>query len=159
MTAARQICQAVEAKATDEERRIIALSMLPVSVVHDERMFIRVLQSYETTFAPVGVQLTAAVAALAQGRPTDAIDAVAAAERAMQEAAPLFSLAATMQTESFLTFRNFTEGASAIESRNYKLIESLCRRPEPRAWIPLLITPFPRSGTPSSPVRRISTAN
>lgn len=131
MTAARQICQAVEAKTTDDERCVVALSLLPVSVVHDERMFIRVLQSYETTFALVGVQLTAAVEALAQGRPTDAIDAVAAAELAMREAAPLFSLAATMQTASFLTFRNFTEGASAIQSRNYKLIESLCRRPEP----------------------------
>lgn len=131
LTAARQICHAVEAKTTDDERRVVALSMLPVSIVHDERMFIRVLQSYETTFALVGVHLTTAVAALAHGRSTDAIDAVHAAERAMREAAPLFSLAATMQAESFLTFRNFTEGASAIQSRNYKLIESLCRRPEP----------------------------
>jgi tryptophan 2,3-dioxygenase len=35
-----------------------------------------------------------------------------------------------MQVESFRTFREFTEGASAIQSRNYKLVESLCRAPD-----------------------------
>ena len=36
-----------------------------------------------------------------------------------------------MQVEAFQTFREFTEGASAIQSRNYKLVESLCRQPDP----------------------------
>ena len=36
-----------------------------------------------------------------------------------------------MQVQAFHTFREFTEGASAIQSRNYKLVESLCRRPDP----------------------------
>jgi len=44
--------------------------------------------------------------------------------------APLFSLVATMQVAAFHTFREFTEGASAIQSRNYKLVESLCRQPD-----------------------------
>ncbi|MFJ3172969.1 hypothetical protein ACIPJK_19625 [Streptomyces roseus] len=35
-----------------------------------------------------------------------------------------------MQVESFRTFREFTDGASAIQSRNYKLVESLCRVPD-----------------------------
>ena len=48
----------------------------------------------------------------------------------LREAAPLFSLVATMQVAAFHTFREFTEGASAIQSRNYKLIESLCRQPD-----------------------------
>jgi tryptophan 2,3-dioxygenase len=49
----------------------------------------------------------------------------------MDEAAPLFSLVATMQPQAFLSFREFTEGASAIQSRSYKRVESLCRRPDP----------------------------
>ena len=36
-----------------------------------------------------------------------------------------------MQVEAFQSFRVFTEGASAIQSRNYKLVESLCRQPDP----------------------------
>ena len=35
-----------------------------------------------------------------------------------------------MQPEAFLRFREYTDGASAIQSRNYKRLESLCRRPD-----------------------------
>ena len=46
---------------------MLQLTVLPVYVAHDEYMFIRMLQSYETTFALVGVQLRAAIAAIAEG--------------------------------------------------------------------------------------------
>ncbi len=36
-----------------------------------------------------------------------------------------------MQAEAFLRFREYTDGASAIQSRSYKRLESLCRRPDP----------------------------
>jgi len=52
----------------------------------------------------------------------------------MAESAPLFSMLATMQVESFRTFRQFTEGASAIQSRNYKTLESLCRKLDPERF-------------------------
>jgi tryptophan 2,3-dioxygenase len=93
-------------------------------------MFIRMLQSYETTFALIGVHLGAAIAALEEGRATAAARAITAAEQALREASPLFSIVATMQPEAFLSFREFTDGASAIQSRSYKNIESLCRQPE-----------------------------
>ena len=35
-----------------------------------------------------------------------------------------------MQPQAFLTFRQFTDGASAIQSRNYKRMESVCRTPD-----------------------------
>jgi tryptophan 2,3-dioxygenase len=101
-----------------------------VYVAHDEYMFIRMLQSYETTFALVGVQLRAAIAAIAEASGAVAARAVAGAERAMREASALFSLVATMQPQAFLTFREYTEGASAIQSRSYKTVESLCRTPD-----------------------------
>jgi hypothetical protein len=42
-----------------------------------------------------------------------------------------------MQVESFRAFRLYTEGASAIQSRNYKIVESLCRTPDvPRLHSP-----------------------
>jgi len=130
LLAARQMCRAVFADLTAAERRMLRLTALPVYVAHDEYMFIRMLQSYETTFALMAVQLRAAVDALAEGRAAVAVSAIAAAERAMREAAPLWSLVATMQPRAFLTFREFTEGASAIQSRSYKTVESLCRVPE-----------------------------
>ena len=130
ISAARALIGAIEADATPRERLILELTMLPVSHVHDEYMFMRVLQSFESTFALVSVQLTAAIGALSRGRAAAAATAVENADSTMCEASLLFSLVATMRTEAFLTFREKTDGASAIQSRHYKLMESLCRRPD-----------------------------
>lgn len=128
---ARRLSANVAADRSPAERRTLQLAMLPVYVVHDEYQFIRVLQSFEATFALVAVQLRTAVTALTDGRCELALHAISAAETALHEAAPLFSLLATMQVEAFRTFRAFTEGASAIQSRHYKIVESLCRQPDP----------------------------
>ncbi|MBJ8346521.1 tryptophan 2,3-dioxygenase [Antrihabitans sp. YC2-6] len=127
---ARQVCAAIASDTTPSERLTLDLSALPVSLVHDEYMFMRVLQAYESTFAMVAVQLSAAISAIQRGRAGAAALVLAEAERAMGEAGLLFSIVATMRTEAFLTFREFTDGASAIQSRHYKLMESLCRRPD-----------------------------
>ncbi|GAA0990560.1 hypothetical protein GCM10009555_076500 [Acrocarpospora macrocephala] len=130
VTEARGICAAIEADLSPTERRTLRLSMLPVWVVHDEYLFIRVLQSFETTYALIAVQLLAATAALSDGDSAGAIRRLAVAGAALSESAPLFSLLATMQVAAFHTFRAYTEGASAIQSRNYKIVESLCRKPD-----------------------------
>jgi tryptophan 2,3-dioxygenase len=127
---ARRLWANVAADLSLAERRTLQLTMLPVSLVHDEYQFIRALQSFEATFALVAVELQAAVRALSDGRADLALPRLEAAETRLHEAAPLFSLVATMQVEAFHTFREFTEGASAIQSRNYKLAESLCRQPD-----------------------------
>jgi tryptophan 2,3-dioxygenase len=127
---ARRLWANLAADLSPAERRTLQLTMLPVSLIHDEYQFIRVLQSYEATFALIAVQLRAAVLALTDGQSALAHQCILAAERALHEAAPLWSLVATMRVEAFQTFREFTEGASAIQSRNYKLMESLCRRPD-----------------------------
>ena len=130
ISGARQVWANVAADLTSAEHRTLQLTMLPVSLVHDEYQFIRILQSYEATFALVAAQLHAAVRALASGDANLALEGLLSADTTLHEAAPLFSLVATMQVEAFRTFREFTEGASAIQSRNYKLVESLCRQPE-----------------------------
>ena len=128
---ARRLWANLAADLPLEERRTLQLTMLPVSLIHDEYQFIRVLQSFEATFALVAVQLQAAVRALTGGGSDLALSRIQAAETVLREAAPLFSLVATMQVQAFHTFREFTEGASAIQSRNYKIVESLCRQPDP----------------------------
>lgn len=130
MESARSVCALVADDTTPRERLVLATTMLPVSRVHDEYMFMRILQSYETVFALVGVQLRAAIGALGRGRGAAAASLVDAADSALREASLLFSIVATMRTEAFLTFREDTDGASAIQSRNYKAMESLCRHPD-----------------------------
>ena len=130
IAAAREVCRTVLGSLTEPERRTLQLTALPVSLVHDEYMFIRALQSYETTFALLAVQLAAAAAAIDRGDAGAATAAIEAAAEVLGEASPIWSLVGTMQTEAFLKFREYTDGASAIQSRNYKLFEATCRRPE-----------------------------
>ncbi|RIV40275.1 tryptophan 2,3-dioxygenase [Micromonospora radicis] len=108
----------------------LRLTMLPVHVTHDEYLFIRVLQGYECLFAGVADELRSAVDTLVGPAPGGAADRLGHAGDLLRAAGPLFSLLATMQPESFRTFRQYTEGASAIQSRSYKLMEALCRPPE-----------------------------
>jgi tryptophan 2,3-dioxygenase len=68
---------------------MLQLTLLPVSRVHDECLFIRVLQSYETTFACAAVELEAAAAAISRGDGTAAVAALASAARALSESSPL----------------------------------------------------------------------
>jgi tryptophan 2,3-dioxygenase len=126
---ARQLCLRVAATHTQSDTRMLAVTLLTVSRVHDENLFVRVLQCYETAFALAVVELRAAIVALMAHQPERATNALAAAERAMRDISPMFSLVATMRPEAFTAFREYTHGASAIQSRNYKTIESLCRLP------------------------------
>jgi tryptophan 2,3-dioxygenase len=128
---ARELFRAVEQTSEPKDRRELQLSMLPVFTSHDEHLFIRVLQLFETTFALMAVQLVGAVRAVRAGDSAQAVSRLGVAEQALRESSPLFSLLATMQVEAFRTFREFTDGASAIQSRNYKILESLCRKPDP----------------------------
>ena len=130
---ARELC--VRIQQTAEDRRMLAVTLLPVSTVHDEHLFIRMLQCYETVFALVTVQLRAAIIAAKAGKAAHATRALRTAASAMKESSPLFSLVATMQPGAFMTFREYTDGASAIQSRSYKTIESLCRRPDPERLV------------------------
>ena len=127
---ARQVCSVVDADMSLAERRTARLTILPVYTAHDEYLFLRVLQSFETTFALLAVQLRAAVTALGDGDVARAVFFLDRSAGALEASTPLFSMLATMQVESFRTFREFTDGASAIQSRNYKLVESLCRPPD-----------------------------
>ncbi|WP_019901984.1 tryptophan 2,3-dioxygenase family protein [Salinispora arenicola] len=117
---------------TSDDRLTLRTTMLPVSDVHDEWLFIRTLQTFELTFGLLAVDLTAAVAAVGQGRLPSAGIRLSLAATLLRETAPLWSLLATMQPEAFHRFRAHTDGASAIQSRAYKLVESLCRTPDPQ---------------------------
>lgn len=127
---ARRLWQNAAASLAPAEHRTLRLTMLPVSRIHDEYQFIRVLQAFEATFALASVEVHAASRALAAGMANQATQRLNTAEMVLHQAAPLFSLVATMRVEAFHTFRTYTEGASAIQSRNYKLLESLCRQPD-----------------------------
>jgi tryptophan 2,3-dioxygenase len=119
--------------ATDTDAALrIAVSVLPVDVVHDEYLFIRILQASEATFVTLADNLRAAIAGIRAGNAATARAAVIAASQCVGQGGRLFSILATMSADSFRRFRQFTEGASAIQSEHYKRFELLCGVPDAR---------------------------
>ncbi|GIJ08383.1 tryptophan 2,3-dioxygenase family protein [Micromonospora andamanensis] len=132
ISAARLLIAKADVGRSSTDRLMLRTSMLPVSTAHDEWLFVRVLQTFELTLGQLAVDLTAACSAVSDNRLPAAGARLCAAAALLRETAPLWSLLATMQPEAFHTFRVHTDGASAIQSRPYKLVESLCGTPDRR---------------------------
>jgi tryptophan 2,3-dioxygenase len=115
--------------ATPTQALVLSASVQPVYVLHDEYLFLRTLQAFETTFTFMSAALATAVRRLEDNRPREAAGLVDTVAGVLKESLPLFSLLATMRPEAFRVFREFTEGASAIQSAGYKTFESLCSTP------------------------------
>lgn len=105
------------------------LTALPVSTEHDEYFFIRALQAHEMVFTTMTELTRAATRALRAGDARRATAHLRRAEPVLERAAMLFRLVATMRPADFHAFRQYTEGASAIQSEAYKRFEVACGRP------------------------------
>jgi tryptophan 2,3-dioxygenase len=125
---ARRVCGLVRADMSFAEQRSIELSVIPLSTMHDEYLFLRMLQTLEVTFALLATHLHGAIAALKVEEIDRSVKYLDGSADALIESAPLFSMLATTQIESFRTFRHFTEGGGTMQSRNYRIVEALRRR-------------------------------
>ncbi|WP_219414605.1 tryptophan 2,3-dioxygenase family protein [Pseudonocardia nigra] len=105
------------------------LTALPVSLEHDEYFFIRALQAHEMVFTTLTDEMRAATRALRLGDLAAATARVRRAVDVFDRAAMLFRLVATMRPAAFHAFRQYTEGASAIQSEAYKRFELACGTP------------------------------
>ncbi|WP_328740835.1 tryptophan 2,3-dioxygenase family protein [Streptomyces erythrochromogenes] len=105
------------------------VTVQPVYVLHDEYFFIRILQAHEMLFTSMSEHVKSAVSALREGYPEECAQRIDDAVAVFERAAGLFRTVATMRAEHFATFRHYTQGASAIQSEQYKRFESLCGVP------------------------------
>ncbi|MFJ6783013.1 tryptophan 2,3-dioxygenase family protein [Streptomyces yangpuensis] len=108
------------------------VTVQPVYVLHDEYFFIRVLQAHEMLFTVMAKHVEWAVSALRAGCPGESAGRIDDAAAIFERAAGLFRTVATMRAEHFSAFRHYTQGASAIQSEQYKRFESLCGVPPAR---------------------------
>lgn len=106
-------------------------TVLPVSLVHDEYFFMRALQAHELQFTSVGNAVERATRRIRAGDLRGAAAYVDRAAALVDDAGGLFRLVATMRPAAFHTFRQYTDGASAIQSEQYKRFELLCGEPPP----------------------------
>ncbi|CAL9338617.1 tryptophan 2,3-dioxygenase family protein [Streptomyces sp. enrichment culture] len=105
------------------------VTVQPVYVLHDEYFFIRVLQAHEMLFTAITEDIRKTIAALREKGPVEAAGHMDRATSLFDRAAALFRIVATMRPAHFLTFRQFTQGASALQSEQYKRFEILCGVP------------------------------
>jgi tryptophan 2,3-dioxygenase len=108
-----------------------AMTAQPLSVRHDEYFFIRALQSHEMVFTVLAAEVRAATTAMRAGCVQECVARVEHANEVFERAAMLFRVVATMRAEAFHDFRRFTQGASAIQSEQYKRFEAACGAPTP----------------------------
>ncbi|MEV7796699.1 hypothetical protein AB0O68_32765 [Streptomyces sp. NPDC087512] len=135
--AATAAAAAVRAEAPQALRRAVEVTLLPMTTLHDERMFIRSIQLFERIFARVARALTLAVEAVRDERPLDAAAFLeSAADRLPDATAKLYRILTTMPPEAFAVIRNHTHGASAIQSRPYQLVETVSAKREAGAHAP-----------------------
>jgi len=113
----------------EEPEGWFALTVLPVSLVHDEYFFIRALQAHEMVFTTLTDVMQAATRALRRHDVRGATSHLVRAEAGMERAAMLFRTVATMRPADFHAFREYTGGASAIQSESYKRFELTCGMP------------------------------
>lgn len=122
------ICSVVSLRLSDIESLRLKYSMIPVYINHDEYIFLRILQSFETLFDWLVSCLTEVIV-LAKSDLKKASKLFSLCANRLNEMAALFPLLSTLRVDAFREFRTYTEGASAIQSRSYKKVESLCRKP------------------------------
>lgn len=108
----------------------LPLTVLPVSLEHDEYFFVRALQAHEQTFLRLTTEMRAATGQLRRGWVPEATASLRRANHVVERAALLFRVVATLRPESFHSFRRYTDGASAIQSAAYKRFELACGSPD-----------------------------
>lgn len=107
-------------------RVVTELSLLPMTPLHDEQMFLRCLQLFETLYRRIGDALVAARDALVRLAVERARVLVAEAVQLLALSPPLYRVVTTMPPDVFAVIRAHTTGRSAIQSRGYRRIETVC---------------------------------
>ena len=122
--AAQHIYTAVSALLSAGERFDLRLSLLPVDVMHDEYLFIRVTQASEAMLALLATDLAAAANALERGAGATT-DRLCAAAAAFSEVVPLYSLMSAMNTPAVGDALIWANTIDVTQSGNYRLAERM----------------------------------
>ena len=129
---ARAAAEAVQVLVAEPVERVIEVTMLPITRLHDEYMFLRCVQIFESLYVQVVRRLDRAVAALRRGDLARACDQMADATARLQATPALYRVLTTMPREVFAVIRGLTDGRSANQSHPYRQVE-LMTAPRPPA--------------------------
>ncbi|MFJ4656816.1 hypothetical protein ACIP5Y_36605 [Nocardia sp. NPDC088792] len=112
------------ADPADQARDLLRLTMMPVTILHDEVMFIRLIQVFEMQYMRCLWALEAATEALQARDAGTALRELTAVSARLAAQPALFHVLTTMPRSAFAVIRKYTQGRSAVQSRSYREMES-----------------------------------
>lgn len=127
-------------------RQAVELSMLPATPLHDELMFIRSIQVFETLYRQIYRCLVRANVAVQAGEVSRARAELDDAVGRLELSPVLYRVVTTMPRAAFAVIREYTHGRSAIQSRAYRQIHLVCAPQPPNPFadkLPAVEVPTP----------------
>ncbi len=112
-------------------RQVVDIAMLPTSTLHDEHMFIRSIQIFESVYRQVVRALLRALTAVEEADAVRAREELADAASRLEATPLLYRVVTTMPKEAFAVIRDYTNGRSAVQSRAYRQVEFICAPADP----------------------------
>ncbi|WP_194814332.1 hypothetical protein [Nocardia sp. XZ_19_385] len=124
--AAERAVKAIGEQVSPVVAQAVRRSVLPVTRLHDEFMFIRCIQIFEALYEQIALAVREARDAVVAGKIGYGADVIAAASERLTVLPALFRVLGTMPPSVFAVIRGYTSGRSAVQSRSYRQIESAC---------------------------------
>jgi hypothetical protein len=122
-TITRDAAMAVLLLAPAPVQVAVEVSTLPITRLHDEHMFLRCVQAFETLYLQVERHLDRARSALRIGDVDRATTQLNAATARISVTPSLYRILTTMPREVFAVIRGLTDGRSANQSQPYRRVE------------------------------------
>lgn len=100
-------------------------ALVPTTRLHDELMFIRMIQIFEGMYQQVATAVSTAIRCVESGDGPAAARRVGRAADRIESVSALFRVLTTMPVEAFAVIRGYTSGRSAIQSEAYRRVIDL----------------------------------
>ncbi len=108
--------------------RAVDLSLMPTTRLHDETMFIRCIQIFESIYLHVARHVRAATEAVCSHEADRASEHLDSASDRLEATPVLYRVLTTMPVKSFAVIRDYTRGRSAMQSRPFREVQARCAR-------------------------------
>ncbi|GAA1310096.1 hypothetical protein [Saccharothrix xinjiangensis] len=122
---ARSLAGTVLDRVPGPLREAVEVTLLPMTRLHDEQMFIRCIQIFEGVYEQVVTSLRRARVALVSGDAESARDELDSATARVRTTPAVFRVLTTMPVDVFAVIRGYTAGRSAVQSTAYRAVERL----------------------------------
>jgi tryptophan 2,3-dioxygenase len=130
---------------------LAGLTMLPVTPLHDEQMFLRNIQIFECLYLQTARNVESATAALEDRDPPRAAALLADVARRLAATPALHRVLTTMPPETFAIIRKHTAGRSAVQSRAFQRVEQASAPPERGTDLTARVEQAPRAAAAPGP--------